>query len=173
MGGPGGHPHRLEPATARLDVQTGALFELDGEPISSTRPRRRRQRGPRDCAEVSRPFPGALGEVVHGDARGRTMGFPTANGVTGGRPPPAGVYAVEAVVDGDTFAAVANLGAGRRLTTARRASKCTCSTSTTTFTAGVEVTFKHQREQRCFDGPEDLKRQIAIDVTAARTCLKA
>ena len=154
-------------------MQTGALLELDGEPISSTRIRAAVASGDLDarrCLAGSQ----ALGEVVHGDARGRTMGFPTANvAPQAGALPPAGVYAVEAVVDGDTFAAVANLGAGRPSTTAKRA-WCTCSTSTATSTAGTRGHVPPTAAGTALlRRTRDLKRQIAIDVTAARTCLKA
>lgn len=160
-----------------FEVRTGEPFEVDGAPISSTRIRDAVARG--DLAGARRclgRFPGALGTVVHGDARGRTLGFPTANlALQDGALPPTGVYAVEAVVDGETFAAVANLG------------------TRPTFAAGgpslevhlldfdgdlygreLEVSFRELlREERRFDGPEELKDQIARDVAAARRTLRA
>ena len=53
-------------------------------------------------------WPAAFGEVVHGDGRGRTLGFPTANVVPQSLVlPPAGVYAVEVIRDGEAFGGVA------------------------------------------------------------------
>ncbi len=52
------------------------------------------------------------GEVVHGDARGRTIGFPTANIDVWNEQflPRKGVYAGWAHLNGETFMAVANIG---------------------------------------------------------------
>ncbi|SER07629.1 riboflavin kinase / FMN adenylyltransferase [Gracilibacillus ureilyticus] len=52
------------------------------------------------------------GEVVHGDKRGRTIGYPTAN-LSLTKPhflPKIGVYAVEVIIDGNTYYGMANLG---------------------------------------------------------------
>jgi riboflavin kinase/FMN adenylyltransferase len=52
------------------------------------------------------------GEVVHGDGRGRLLGFPTANMDVWDQQvlPPNGVYAGWAYLNGETFMAVANIG---------------------------------------------------------------
>ena len=160
-----------------FEVQTGAPFELEGEPISSTRIRDAIANG--DLAAARRclgRFPGALGEVVHGDARGRTLGFPTANvALQGGALPPNGVYAVEAVVDGETFAAVANLGSRPTFAEGEPSLEVhLLDFSGDLYGRELEVTFRHLlRDERRFDGPEALKAQIAIDVAAARARLKA
>ena len=82
-------------------------------PLSSTRIRRALQDGypERATAELGRPW-AIRGEVAHGDQRGRTIGFPTANIALGGYLEPArGVYAVWASLpDGRIIPAVANLG---------------------------------------------------------------
>jgi len=53
------------------------------------------------------------GEVVHGDARGRELGFPTANlgGNVEGLRPADGVYAGWAIVDGNAHQAAISVGA--------------------------------------------------------------
>ncbi len=53
-----------------------------------------------------------IGQVVHGDSRGRTIGFPTANlSVWSGKLiPPSGVYATFATIEGMTFPSVTNIG---------------------------------------------------------------
>lgn len=86
----------------------------DGEgTISSTRIRRLLQDGypERAAALLGRPF-AIVGPVTHGDARGRTIGFPTANIPLGRHLEPArGVYAVRATLpDGRVVPGVANLG---------------------------------------------------------------
>jgi riboflavin kinase / FMN adenylyltransferase len=86
----------------------------DGEgTISSTRIRRLLQDGypERAAALLGRPF-AITGPVTHGDARGRTIGFPTANIPLGRHLEAArGVYAVRATLpDGRGVPGVANLG---------------------------------------------------------------
>ena len=59
---------------------------------------------------LGRPV-GLMGEVVHGDGRGKTLGFPTANLKTDGLVvPPNGVYAVCVEVEGEKFKGMANVG---------------------------------------------------------------
>jgi len=162
-----------------FQVATGAPFLVDGQPVSSTAIRAAIQNGELETARryLGR-FPGALGEVVHGDARGRTLGFPTANvALQNGALPPTGVYAVEAFVDGDTHAAVANLGS--RPTFKGEAHEATLEVHLLDFDGDLygrelEVTFrKRLRPERRFDDVEQLKAQIADDVRAARACLTA
>lgn len=82
-------------------------------PISSTRIRRLLQDGypERAAAELGRPW-AVRGPVMHGDKRGRTIGFPTANIPLGRHLEPArGVYAVRvALPDGTEVPGVANIG---------------------------------------------------------------
>lgn len=84
-----------------------------GTPISSTRIRRLLQDAypERAALELGRPW-AVRGPVTHGDARGRTIGFPTANVPLGRHLEPArGVYAVVArLPDGTQVPGVANIG---------------------------------------------------------------
>ena len=84
-----------------------------GGPISSTRIRRLLQDGypERAARELGRPW-AVRGVVAHGDKRGRTIGFPTANVPLGRHLEPArGVYAVRVTVPGGaTVPGVANIG---------------------------------------------------------------
>ncbi len=84
-----------------------------GGPISSTRIRRSLQDGYPELATVALGRPWMLrGPVTHGDQRGRTIGFPTANVPLGRHLEPArGVYAVEILLpDGSRRGGVANIG---------------------------------------------------------------
>ena len=176
-----GTPQRFRDLGSELgfEVATGAPFELDGEPVSSTAIRQAIARG--DLLAARRflgRFPGALGRVVHGEARGRTLGFPTANvALNPGALPPDGVYAVEAVVDGRTFAAVANLG--RRPTFGNGDPTAGLEVHLLDFDGNLydrelEVTFRQLlRDERRFADTDELKQQIARDVSAARACLRA
>ena len=99
-------------ATHRLVVRAIAPVHLDGTLVSSTRIRE--AIGSREFATATRCLGRShaiSGEVIHGEARGRTIGFPTANLANVEQLlPPRGVYAVRAKVDGAIFPAVMNLG---------------------------------------------------------------
>ena len=164
-----------------FEVATGAPFELDGQPVSSTAIRQAIQTG--DLATARRflgRFPGALGEVVPGEQRGRTLGFPTANvALQVGALPPSGVYAVEAVVDGDTHPAVANLGTRPTFTGDSDPREPTLEVHLLEFDGDLygrelEVTFRQLlRAERRFADAAELRAQIQADVAAARACLLA
>ncbi|MEO1525701.1 MAG: bifunctional riboflavin kinase/FAD synthetase [Planctomycetota bacterium] len=103
----------------RVCSKAGIRFEavsmevLSGDLISSTRIRERLLAGDVRAAREMMAIPHRVsGVVVHGDARGRTIGFPTANleQIDVILPAP-GVYAALASVDNDkTFHAAVNIG---------------------------------------------------------------
>jgi len=96
-----------------FETRVAQLVELDGEIISSTHIRGLVAAG--DVAAAAR-FLGApfqiRGEVAHGDKRGRTLGFPTANLVPDPRlvVPDHGVYACRAEIGGSELVAAVNVG---------------------------------------------------------------
>jgi riboflavin kinase/FMN adenylyltransferase len=98
------------------------LVELEGEIVSSTHIRGLVTAG--DVA-AARRFLGApftmRGLVVHGDKRGRTLGFPTANLVPDAKlvVPDHGIYACRAEVDGERHVAAVNVGVRPTFTTGR------------------------------------------------------
>ena len=83
------------------------------EKISSTRIRQALQDGDMEAARelLGRAFE-VPGIVVHGDKRGRTMGFPTANvqAMEGCFIPATGVYAVQILVQNEWYNGVCNVG---------------------------------------------------------------
>ena len=87
--------------------------EINGVRVSSTYIRELVAQGEIEKANAFLGHPHMLsGEVVHGRALGRTIGIPTANlqlpeGVIC---PKYGVYACKAVVDGESYLAVTNVG---------------------------------------------------------------
>ena len=96
-----------------FNVATMHTFEIDGERVSSTRIRRAMEAGDMATAEklLGRPFR-MTGRVMHGDKRGRTLGFPTAN-LKADRlvSPVSGVYAVEVFgLEEEPLRGVANVG---------------------------------------------------------------
>ena len=96
----------LERLCAEHGIRT-SFAELHGngaDKVSSTRIRKAILDGDMKAAETLLGAPWAVeGVVKHGDARGRTIGFPTANLTLGDYARPAyGVYAVRAGIDGET-----------------------------------------------------------------------
>jgi riboflavin kinase/FMN adenylyltransferase len=98
------------------------MVELEGEIVSSTHIRGLVTSG--DVATAGR-FLGApfsmRGTIVHGDKRGRTLGFPTANLVPDPRlvVPDHGIYACRATVEGESRVAAVNVGVRPTFTTGR------------------------------------------------------
>ncbi|MEK3882186.1 bifunctional riboflavin kinase/FAD synthetase [Paenibacillus sp. PL2-23] len=88
------------------------LYE-DGRKVSSTLTRESLESGDLDMvsALLGRPYD-ITGTVVHGDGRGRTIGFPTANLeiVEPYVAPRLGVYAITAWIDGAAYDGVLNHG---------------------------------------------------------------
>ncbi|MFD1340887.1 bifunctional riboflavin kinase/FAD synthetase [Litorisediminicola beolgyonensis] len=91
---------------ARLGAELGfgvtaaEIFETGGTRVSSTAIRTALSEGrPRDAAALLGHWHRIEGPVLHGEKRGRTLGFPTANmSIAGLHPPRFGVYAVLAEV---------------------------------------------------------------------------
>ncbi len=145
-------------------------------PISSTRIRRALQDGypERATADLGRAW-SIRGTVVHGDARGRTIGFPTANIALGRHLEPArGVYAVSATVDGRRVGGVANIG--RRPTVAEgaisRLEAHLFDYQGDLYGRELDVSLhSFLRAERRFDGIDALKAQIAEDAAEARRIL--
>jgi riboflavin kinase/FMN adenylyltransferase len=148
-----------------------------GGPISATRIRRALQDGypERATADLGRPWT-IRGEVAHGDARGRTIGFPTANIALGRHLEPArGVYAVTIrLPDGTWHRGVANIG---RRPTVNEGPESRLEVNIFDFAADLydtEITVSlhsYIREERKFAGLDALKAQIAADAAEARRLL--
>lgn len=94
-------------------AETVAPVLMDGAPVSSSRIREALKAGDMGGAThlLTRPF-AVRGEVIHGDKRGRELGFPTANMRLGDYQRPAyGIYAVRVrLEDGSEHPGVASLG---------------------------------------------------------------
>lgn len=125
------------------------------------------------AAMLGRPW-SVEGEVIAGQRLGRTLGFPTANLTLGELiEPRRGVYAVDAVIDGQPMPAVANFG--RRPTFGP--SVPLLETHIFRFDGDlygrkIAVEFvDFIRDERKFDAVDALKAQIAADCEAARHLL--
>ena len=114
-----------------------------------------------------------LGTVVHGEAVGNRIGFPTANlSAHSEQFPPNGVYLAEASVQGQSYHGVINLGV--RPTVARGEPQRTLEIHLLDFDRDIygeeiEVRFiQYLRAEQKFGSVEQLKKQIETDVRRAR-----
>jgi riboflavin kinase/FMN adenylyltransferase len=110
-------------ADDRFETRVEPLLEVDGEVVSSSHIRGLIQGGALQYAGELLGAPFVMdGRVAHGDKRGRTLGFPTANLVPrdGYVLPAHGVYAcVARLADGRAFAAATNVGVRPQFVTGR------------------------------------------------------
>jgi len=162
------------PTIPVLQVQP---MELDGITVSSSRIRSAVADGKVSEAARLLGCPHRIrGTVIHGDARGRTLGFPTANLQTDAELMPAhGVYAVRARCDGRPWKnAVANLGTrptfdGHGFLVEVHI----LDFDGDLYDAEMEVDFIERiRGEMAFAGPEALRTQIKTDTNTARGMLK-
>jgi riboflavin kinase/FMN adenylyltransferase len=170
----------LEQALAEVGghVVTCGSVSVEGAPVSSSRVRAAVTAGDLPLARtlLGRPFC-LRGEVVHGDARGRTLGFPTANVDTGLQVLPAhGVYAARANVGGGVHDAVVNVG--RRPTFAgadvRVEAHLLDGRDHALYGHLLELDMRLRlRDERRFDGLAALLDQIGRDVEHAREVLRS
>jgi riboflavin kinase/FMN adenylyltransferase len=157
------------------------MVELDGEIISSTHIRGLVAVG--DVA-AARRFLGSpfhmRGTVAHGDNRGRTLGFPTANLVPDPRlvVPDHGIYACRAQVNGTDHVAAVNVGVRPTFTTGRGRPRGAVRLD---YGGGREVRARRRddrelrldflerlRGERRFDSVEALVEQMGRDVVETR-----
>lgn len=163
-------------ADERFQTRVAQLREVDGEVVSSSHIRGLILGGAVDYGRqlLGDPFT-ISGEVAHGDERGRTLGYPTANLV----PDPAfvtpghGVYAVRAVTaDSVTHAAAVSIGVRPTFVTGRGEliEAFLLDFDGDLYGSQLELAFlKRLRGEKRFDSVEALVEQMALDVDAART----
>ncbi|HEC13246.1 MAG TPA: bifunctional riboflavin kinase/FAD synthetase [Acidiferrobacteraceae bacterium] len=148
-------------------------FKVDGERVSSTRVRAALAAGDLVVAEklLGRPYR-MCGRVAHGDKRGRTIGFPTANiHLHRKNTPVRGVFAVELFgVEGEPVAGVANVGTRPTVDGTRTLLEIHLfDFDKDIYGHYVNVNFKYKlRDERRFDDFEALKTQIDADVVEAK-----
>lgn len=141
--------------------------------VSSTRIRRLVAEGRVDEAGALLGHHYAIGgTVVHGAARGRLLGFPTANLSTDNElVPPTGVYATAAEIGGTRWPAVTNIGVRP---TFESAGAVTIEThvlglDADVYGAPLSLSFiQRLRDERRFPDVDALKEQIQADVRRAR-----
>lgn len=160
-----------------IAVESLPLVTVGGEPVSGQRIRALLDAG--DVvgagALLGRP-PSVRGEVMHGEARGRTVGFPTANLVPGPERalPANGVYATRArLPDGTLQAGVTNIGVRPTFDGTERRVECHLfDWEGDLYGREITVHFLYRlREERRFESFPALLAQIRADAERARGLL--
>lgn len=163
-------------ADGRFAVNVVALLEVDGEIVSSSHIRGLIAGGALEYAGelLGAPF-SMTGEVVRGDARGRTLGYPTANLVPDAAyvSPAHGVYACRVHLPGDAtpVAAATNVGVRPQFVTGRGelVEAFLIDWSGDLYGLEIRVDFlKRLRGEKRFDSIDALVEQMASDVEDAR-----
>lgn len=170
--------HLPEYAKGRFEVAAVPKETLSGEKVSSTRIRQKLDEGDMEAAAELLGYPYEIdGTVVHGDARGRTLGFPTANVKTKSttRLPKEGVYVSEIKVGGKWYPAMGSIGHND---TFEKNRKLTVEIYILDFKEDiygeqVSVRWNHLlRDQVAFDGRESLIEQLKKDEAATAAYFK-
>jgi riboflavin kinase / FMN adenylyltransferase len=174
-----GHGAKGDPALLRADgrfeTRVAPLLEVDGEVVSSSHIRGLVLGGAVEYADrlLGAPFT-ITGEVVHGDKRGRELGFPTANLIPaeGYVTPGHGVYACRATTaDGRTYAAATNVGVRPMFVTGRGEliEAYLLDFDADIYGTDLRIAFlKRLRGEKRFDSVEALVEQMGRDVDEAR-----
>jgi riboflavin kinase/FMN adenylyltransferase len=167
-------------ADSRFQTRVVPLLEVDGEVVSSSHIRGLVAGGAVHYADELLGAPFAVdGEVQHGDKRGRTLGFPTANLVP--RPgyvvPGHGVYACRVrLPDGTIVPAATNVGVRPQFVTGRGEliEAFLIDWSGDLYDQRIRIEFlRRLRGERRFDSVEGLVEQMGHDVDEARNIATA
>lgn len=171
----GGNVELLKKLGAELNFQVHGLsaVSLDGQAVSSTRIREAIRTGNLDDASqmLGRPY-AICGKVVAGDRLGQQLGFPTANlDVPGLVLPPHGVYAGITKLNGKFYRAALNIGlrptvaVGKQL----RVEAHLLEFNGDLYGQELEIEIGEKlRDEKKFASLEELRKQIARDIAAAK-----
>ena len=157
-----------------FQVHGMAAVALDGQPVSSTRIREMIRAGNFDAASqmLGRAY-AICGKVVKGDQVGQTIGFPTANlDVAQLILPPNGVYAACTELEGKFYRVALNIGVRPTVATGRpelRVEAHLLDFSGDLYDREIELQLLAKlRDERRFGTVDELRQQIANDVTSVR-----
>lgn len=169
---------KTEGKKAGVRVHVVPRISWKGRPVSSGRIREGLAGGQLAAANAALGRPYSLtAQVVRGDGRGRTLGYPTANlALPEGKIVPPGVFAVRvALPGGEKKGGMANVGV--RPTLARPDRKISLEVHLFGYQGNLvgrtlKVSFlKRLRGERKFPSLDALKKQLALDAKSARAAL--
>jgi riboflavin kinase/FMN adenylyltransferase len=158
----------------RFGFTTEAMHSImgDGERVSSTQVRAALKAG--DCEGASRllgrPYT-MIGVVVHGDERGRLLGYPTANLEPGRKVLPLkGVFAVKVHGLGSVYEGMANVGTRPTVDGLKTLIEVNLfAFNDTIYDKRIEIEFCNKvRDEQTFSSIDALKAQLALDKTQVK-----
>lgn len=170
-----GTPSLLEEYSSSLGYELRIIppVTVDGQAVSSTLIRGLLSKG--EVAEAAKflgYYPFMEGQVVVGDRRGTTLGFPTANlEITDNLLIPAnGVYSVKVYIDGEIYFGVANIGTKPTFNgSGRNVEVHLLDFYQDLYGKRIKVNFTRRlRGEKRFSTPSDLVQQIERDILEAR-----
>ncbi len=152
------------------------LNDHNNNKISSSEIRKNLKAGQIELAnkDLKRNF-SVAGKVIKGDQRGRTIGIPTANLAY----PlntiiiPYGVYAVETIIEGDTYFGIVNFGIRPTFNKDKPIVEAYLfDFDNDIYSKNIEILFYKQiRQEKKFNDIKELLNQINIDITEAKKIL--
>lgn len=175
----GGNIELLKKMSEQLGFFADEVEEitLRGQRISSSKIRQLLADGEVNLARrmLGRPY-GVEGQIVRGDQRGRTIGFPTANLKPNNRViPKYGVYATANLIDGVWRRSITNVGVRPTFEGDKEPSieSYVFDFDGDLYGDVLRVRFLHRiRDERKFSGIDELKNQIAKDSNTALNYFK-
>jgi len=178
--GKSGNVETLKNTCKRFDVEVEVMegLTIDHMIVSSSRIRELIRDGEVEKASrlLGRDYP-IIARVVEGLKRGHTLGFPTANlEVSDELYPKIGVYAVEAVWNGQVFNGLANVGLNPTFASTQKGQKERFSLEVYILNFNediygdeLQVSFKRRiRDEIRFNSSSDLIQQIRKDIQWAK-----
>jgi riboflavin kinase/FMN adenylyltransferase len=171
----------LRELAASHDFEVALLDDvrIEGDRVSSTKIREHLSAGEvRAAAALLGRYPRVRSTVIHGDAIGREIGFPTANldPAMEGFLPADGVYAAWAWIDGIRYGAAVSVGNNPTFEgiPARRTEAHLLDASVDAYGKTIELDFvDYIRPMVKFDGIDTLVAALSADVDRIRALLAA
>lgn len=171
-----GNYELLERYASAYGYQTELIdkVRVDGEEVSSTRVREAVREGRMETVTRMLGAPYSVsGCVEHGRKLGRTIGMPTANLIPGPDKllPPNGVYYSHAVINGQSYKGISNIGCKPTVNVGQTIGIETYLYDVAEDLYGKEMTvFLHafRRAEMKFDNVEQLRAQMEADLAAGR-----
>lgn len=164
--------------TYDFKIEQIPVHTFDDINISSTKIRKALAKGDIETANTFLGYEFMItGEVIHGDKRGKSIGFPTANidiNNVNKLVPTNGVYAVEVLIDNKVFGGMLNIGSKPTVSTTNQRSieVHIFDFSKDIYGKQIQINFKkHIRSEQKFDGLDALSSQLSKDELSARNIL--
>jgi len=158
-----------------FEVKVIEAMKVNDIPVSSSKIRELIQDGKMpDAAQLLGRNYLLIGKVIWGADRGKQLGFPTANlEILNGLYPKTGVYAVEVIMGDKTYPGVADVGYNPTFGQNPLSVEVhILNFSRDIYGEEIQLIFLERiRDEKAFENPDSLARQIRKDIAVARKIL--